>query len=60
MQLVSKYKSPNICPDIPNELPRKPEEGLLEVVVRLRRNFEVLDILLPVECYVAGLNLALL
>ena len=45
---------------LPNELPRKPEEGLLEVVVRLRRDFEVLDVLLAVESDLAGLDFPLL
>lgn len=45
---------------IPNELPSKPEEGFFEVVVRLRRDFEVLDVLLAVESDLAGLHFPLL
>lgn len=44
----------------PNELPGEPEEGLLEVVVRLRRDLEVLDVLLAVEGDLAGLDFPLL
>ncbi len=46
--------------DLPDELPCKPQEGLLEVVVGLRRDLEVLDVLLPVESDLAGLNFPLL
>ena len=45
---------------LPNELPRKPEEGLLEVVVRLRRNLVVLDVFLAVERDAASLDFPLL
>ena len=45
---------------IPDKLPREPEEWLLEVVVRFRRDLEVLNVLLPVECNLAGLDLPLL
>ena len=48
-----------IC-DIPDELASEPQEWLLEVVVGLRRNLEVLDVLLSVEGDVRGLHLALL
>jgi hypothetical protein len=44
----------------PNKLPRKPKEGLLEVVVGLGRNLEVLEILLAMECHRASLHLSLL
>ena len=46
--------------DLPNELPREPEERLFEVVVRLRGDFEVLDVLLAVEGDLARLDLPLL
>jgi hypothetical protein len=45
---------------IPYELPGEPKEWLLEVVVRLGRNFEILQVLLAVEGHIAGLDLALL
>ena len=45
---------------VPNELPGKPEEGFLEVVVRLRRDLEVLDVLLAVESHLASLDFSLL
>ena len=44
----------------PNELPREPEEGLLEVVVRLRRNLVVLNVFLAVERDAASLDFPLL
>lgn len=46
--------------DLPNQLPREPQERFLEVIVRLRRDFEVLNVLLSVECDLCGLNFALL
>lgn len=45
---------------VANELARKPEEGLLEVVVRLGRDVVVLEVLLAVEGNGLGLHLALL
>ena len=45
---------------LPNKLPRKPEEGLLEVVVRLRRNLVVLNVFLAVERDAASLHFPLL
>lgn len=45
---------------VSNKLSRKPQEGLLEVVVGLGRNIVVLEILLPVEGDGLGLDLALL
>lgn len=45
---------------IPNELPCEPKEGLLEVVVGLRRDLEVLDALLSVEGDVGSLHFPLL
>jgi len=45
---------------VTNELPCKPEERLLEVVVRLGGYVVVLEILLAVESDRLGLNLALL
>jgi len=43
-----------------NELPREPEEGLLEVVVRLGGDLEVLEVLLSVERHSCGLDLSIL
>lgn len=45
---------------VSNKLSRKPQEGLLEVVVGLSGNIVVLKILLPVEGDGLGLDLALL
>ena len=45
---------------LPNEFPRQPEEWFFEVVVRLRRDFEVLNVLLSVESYGTGLHFSLL
>jgi hypothetical protein len=45
---------------VPNEFPRQPEEGLLEVVVRLGGDLEILDRLLPVEGDSPGLYFSLL
>ena len=45
---------------LPNDLPRQPQEGLLEVVVRLRRNFEILQVFLSVESHCTSLNFSLL
>lgn len=45
---------------VPNKLPREPEEWLLEVVVRLRRDLEVLDVFLAVEGDAARLHFPLL
>ena len=44
----------------PNQFPRQPEEWFLEIIIRLGRNFEVLDVLLSVESYGTGLHLPLL
>ena len=44
----------------PDELAREPEEGLLEVVVGLGGDVVVLQVLLPVEGDLLGLDLALL
>jgi len=43
---------------ISDELPCKPKEGLLEVVVGLGRDLEVLEILLAMECHRASLHLS--
>ena len=45
---------------VANQLAGEPQEGLLEVVVGLRRDLEVLDVLLAVESDVARLNFPLL
>ena len=45
---------------VSDDLAREPKEGLLEVVVRLRRDFEVLQVLLPVEGDVRSLHFPLL
>lgn len=45
---------------VPNELPGKPKEGLFEVVVGLRGDLEVLEVLLAVEGDLARLDLPLL
>lgn len=45
---------------IARELAGQPQERLLEVVVGLGRNVIVLQVLLPVECDVLGLHLAVL
>jgi hypothetical protein len=45
---------------IARQLPGEPEEGLLEVVVRLGRNVVVLKVFLAVEGDGLGLDLALL
>ena len=46
--------------DLPDEFPRQPEEWFLEVIVRFRRNFIVLEVLFSVESHGAGLNFSLL
>ena len=46
--------------DVPDDLAREPEEGLLEVVVRFCGDFEVLEVLLAVEGDLARLDLPLL
>jgi hypothetical protein len=38
-----------LVPDLPDQLPCQPQERLLEVVVRLRRNLEVLEVLFAME-----------
>jgi len=45
---------------ITSQLPCKVKEGLLKVVVALGRDFIVLQVLLPVECDLLGLNLPVL
>lgn len=45
---------------VANELAGQPEEGLLEVVVRLGGDIVVLEVLLSVESDSLGLDLALL
>ena len=45
---------------LPNEFPRQPKERFFEVVIRLRRNFKVLDVLLSVESHGTGLDFSLL
>lgn len=35
--------------DLPNNLPREPQEGLFEVIIRFGGNLEVLEVFLPVE-----------
>lgn len=40
----------------PDQLPSEPQERLLEVVVRLSRNFEVLEILFAMEGNRSGLH----
>jgi hypothetical protein len=34
---------------LPDQLPCQPQEGLLEVIVRLRRNLKVLEVLFAME-----------
>jgi hypothetical protein len=46
--------------NVPDELAREPEEGLLEVVVGLGRDLKVLEVLLAVERDGSNLDLALL
>ncbi len=46
--------------NIPNQLPRKPQERLLEVVVGFGRDFKVLEVLLSVEGDRASLHFSLL
>lgn len=46
--------------NVPDELTSEPEERLLEVVVRFRRDLKVLEVLLTVEGHRACLHLALL
>jgi hypothetical protein len=45
---------------IANQLAGKPQEGLLEVIIRLGRNVVVLEVLFPVEGDGLGFDLALL
>jgi hypothetical protein len=45
---------------LPNEFAAEPEERLLEVVIRFGRNLEVLEVLLPVESHLGGLDFPLL
>ena len=45
---------------LPNEFPRQPKEWFFKVIVRLGRNFEVLDVLLSMESHLAGLYFSLL
>lgn len=46
--------------NIPDELAGQPQERLLKVVVGLGRDIVVLQVLLPVECDLLGLDLAIL
>ena len=46
--------------NLPGQLPCKVKEGLLKVVVALGRDFIVLQVLLPVEGDLLGLNLPVL
>jgi hypothetical protein len=45
---------------LPNDFPREPQERLLEVVVRLGRDFVILEVLFSVECDSGSLNFSLL
>ena len=45
---------------IPSQLPRQPQERLLEVVVRFGRDLQILEIFLPVESDVGRLDFSLL
>jgi len=45
---------------LPGELSSKVQEWLLEVVVALGRYLVILEVLLPVECYLLGLDLPVL
>lgn len=45
---------------LPNDLPRQPQEGLLEVVVGFRRNLEVLQVFLSVESHGTSLDFSFL
>jgi hypothetical protein len=55
-----KKESKTYQTGIANELAGEPEEGLLEVIIRLGRNVVVLEVLFPVEGDGLGLDLALL
>lgn len=46
--------------DVPNQLPCKPQEWFLEVVVRFGGDFKVRQILFAVKCDSACLHFALL
>lgn len=46
--------------NIPYQLPRQPEEGFLEVIIGLRRDLKVLEVLLPMEGNRSGLDFSFL
>lgn len=46
--------------NVPDELPGQPQEWLFEVIVGLRGDLEVLQVLLPVERHSTSLDFALL
>jgi hypothetical protein len=46
--------------DVPDQLPCKPQERFLEVVVRFGRDFKVRQVLFAVKCDSACLHFALL
>lgn len=49
-----------MCTLLPDELLRKPKEGFFKIVVRLGRDFEVLQVLLAVEGNSASLHFTFL
>ena len=59
MITIDRRKATYQC-GVADQLPGKPEEGLLEVVVRLRGDIVVLEVLLAVEGDGLGLHLTLL
>ena len=58
-QYFQKQAVKNLCGS-PAKLPGEPEKGLFEVVVRLCRDFKILEVLLTVESDRASLDFALL
>jgi hypothetical protein len=50
----------NLKINLPNESSEEPDEGFLELIVRLGRNIVVLEILLSVESNLLGLDLSVL
>lgn len=57
---MSRSSAAETSNDVPNEFACQPEERLLEVVVRLGRDLEILEVLFPVEGDGTGVDLALL
>jgi hypothetical protein len=60
MRACERYTAGTYQRGVADKLASKPEEGLLEVVVRLGGNIVVLEVLLAVEGNSLGLDLALL